>query len=374
MPSGIGHIIIGLAILIPILYYTDGKFNKKVAAVFLINNWIGPDSAQAFGFLEDIVFLDFHWLIPFLIWAIPLALVFSFMSRFSIRRTKHFFTVVDDLKREVSWKNAYLLCVSGGVIHTIADAIFRHETYNSTIKLLDNVIQPKLGELYHLASYEQDVGALQAIPFIIMITVLILAVYIVERNYKDILIIYAIICGLTLLLAFGFGDKIIGEEYDIAVIILATIFILIPIMLLFYVEKDVRKNPIEIREKTIIQPEIGLKIIFVFLLIIGAGFLLLGIYALSISPVNNFLDINADLFIFLSYIVISVGALMIFSAIGLILKLRIGRFIAMAISAFLIPLVYPLLIFYFLCRNDVKTLFNKNDNNKISNNGENKKK
>ncbi len=359
MPTGLGHIIISLAILIPIIYYTDGEFNKKVAAIFLINNWIGPDSAQAYGFLEDLTGIDFHWFIPFLIWAIPLALFFSYFSRFSIKRTKHFFEIVDDGRRELNWKNSYLLCVSGGLLHTIADAIFRHDTHDSTIKLLDNVLQPHLGDLYHIASYGVEVGALQILPFIIMFIVVLLAVYIVEQEYKDVLIIYAIISGLTLLLAFTFGDKIIGEEYGVAVVILATVFILLPIILLFHVEKDVKKNPTSAPESARIDAKLGIKLVGITSIVVSVVFLALGILIFMSSPTENFLDLNEGLFVLLGFVILIVGGLMMVGAIGLFLKINACRNIMMFACAVTTIFIYPLVIFYYLCQNDIKALFKK---------------
>ena len=129
MPEA-AHYIIGMSILIPLFYITDGKFNKKVAIIFLINNWIGPDLGQVYSKLfgiEDAVGIDFHWFIPFMFFAIPMGYFYSYMSRFSVTKTsgaKGFLTIKDDVSKDVSWRNAYLLCLSGGLLHTIADAIF----------------------------------------------------------------------------------------------------------------------------------------------------------------------------------------------------------------------------------------------------------
>ncbi|MHA1291835.1 MAG: hypothetical protein ACTSQJ_04100 [Promethearchaeota archaeon] len=361
MPSGLGHFIVGFAILIPIIYYTDGEFNKKVAAIFLINNWVGPDSAQAYFFLEPLIGIDFHWFIPFLIWAIPLALFFSYFSRFSVKKTEKFFTIVDDGIREVNWKNSYLLCVSGGLLHTITDAIFRHNTYDSTIKLLNNVLEPKLGELYYIASYGTEVGILQILPFVIMLIIIFLAVYIVEQEYKDILIVYIIIGGITLLLTFSFGDKIIGEEYDIAVFILASVFILLPIILLFYVEKDVKNNPVSApAAPPRLKAELGLKIISISLLTISICFLALGIVIITnITNFSNLLDINYDLVMLIGFLILFAAIFMLLGAIGLFLKNYICRYIIMFACALMAVFIFPLVIFYYLCQEDVKSLFNK---------------
>src|SRR6056297_1780268 len=158
MPEA-GHFVLGLSILLPVFYLTDGKFNKKVAVVFLLNNWLGPDLGQVYSKLfqlEDLTGLDFHWFIPFMLFAVPLAYFYSYFSRFSVERRNSFLKIVDDGKRDISWRNAYLLCLSGGLLHTIADAIFRKQVYNSTIKILDDFIQPDIGDLFGLATYGLD--------------------------------------------------------------------------------------------------------------------------------------------------------------------------------------------------------------------------
>ena len=193
MPE-VGHIFIAMSILIPVFYLTDNKFNKKVAVIFLLSNWIGPDHGQIFSKLfnlEDLTGLDFHWFIPFLLWSIPLAYCYSYFSRFSVKKTERFFTITDDGKRDVNWKNAYLLCMSGGLLHTIADAYFRHDVYDSTIKFLDDVIQPKIGELNQLASIGIDVGVSHIIlTYFIAIIVVFAVLYLLDKDFKHIFIFF----------------------------------------------------------------------------------------------------------------------------------------------------------------------------------------
>lgn len=357
MPTGLGHFIIGLAILIPIIYYTDGKFNNKVAAIFLINNWIGPDAGQAYKFLEDLTGIDFHWYLPFLILALPMALFFSYFSRFSLKKTERFFSIIDDGRREVNWKNAYLLCVSGGALHTIADAIFRHRTYDSTIKIFNHFIEPELGELYFIASYGTEVGILQAVPFIVMLLVIFFAVYILDHDWKQVLLIYAIIGAFTISFALIFGDKVIGEEYDVALTILSTAFILVPLLLLFYVEKDVNTNPTPMIEEPRIRAELGLKIIILISLTIGSILSVLGILVIVSPSLLDFLDISGALISLLSILVLSVGLIMIIGAFGLLFRINFARYLLMVVTSILFIFIFPLFIFYFLCQDNVKSLF-----------------
>jgi hypothetical protein len=352
-----GHFIIGFSIIIPILYFSDGKFNKKVAAIFIINNWIGPDSAQAYGFLEDLIGLDFHWFIPYLIWAIPLALFFSYLSRFSVERTERYFKFVDDGKRDINWKNSYLLCVSGGLLHTITDAIFRHDMYNSTLKLLDDFLQPKLGELNHLASYGIDVGGLQIISYLILVVITLLAVFIVDRDLRSLLIFFGIFCGITLALVFTFGDKIVGEEYDVAVVILSVLFIFAPLMLLFYVDKSVRNNPTIALEKPRIDAKLGLKVVGSISLLLSAVFLAVGIIAIVNPSLVNFVDISDELFSLLGIVITIASIVMVINSVGLFLKVDVSRKILIITYSVFTIFIYPLVIILYLCQDDVKALF-----------------
>ena len=97
----------GLCILIPILYYTKNvnQFSYKIAFIFLVNNIFGPDCVALF------FITPFHNILGFLILAIPLSLVFSYSSRFSLVKSDEMLPlkVVDDEIREVNWKNSYWL-------------------------------------------------------------------------------------------------------------------------------------------------------------------------------------------------------------------------------------------------------------------------
>ena len=94
----------------------------------------------------------------------------------------------DDGKRDVNWKNAYLLCISGGLLHTFADAFFRHNIYDSTIKILDGIIEPEIGELNQLAFFGIDVGVSHVVlTYFIAILVVFIALYLLDKDFKKIL-------------------------------------------------------------------------------------------------------------------------------------------------------------------------------------------
>ncbi|MGV9173200.1 MAG: hypothetical protein ACOC44_14125 [Promethearchaeia archaeon] len=356
-----GHFIIGLSIIIPIIYLTDGKFNKKVAIIFLLNNWLGPDHGQVFSkllSLEELTGLDFHWFLPFLLWAIPLAYFYSYFSRFSVKRTDNFFALSDEKRREVSWKNAYLLCISGGLLHTIADAFFRHRVYDSTIKILNGVIKPEIGELNNLAYFGIDIGVSHILlTYFIAIFVVFFGLYILDKEFKKVFLFYTVYVAVIFCITFFF----VGSEYDTAVVILSVSFILLPLMLLFYVDKEVTRNPTSIKKEPRIEAEKGLKIIGAISLFLATIFILFGL-ALLVSPgILSSLEIAEVFIIVLGIFVSSVGCIMAIGAIGLFLRKNVCRKILMGASLLMLILIYPLFIFFYIAQDDVKALFRKRD-------------
>jgi hypothetical protein len=352
-----GHFFLAISILILIFYITDGKFNKKVAVIFVLSNWIGPDNAQVFSKLlnlEDLIGIDIHWFIPFLLWAVLLACFYSYFSRFSVKKTERFFTISDDGKRDVNWKNAYLLCVSGGLLHTFTDALFRHDVFDSTIKFLDGVIEPKIGELNQLAFFGIDVGALHIIlTYLIALSVVFILLYLLDKDFKKILFFYILYTVVVFFITLFF----VGSEYDTSVIILTVTFIVVPLMLLSYVDKDVRKKPTTIKETPRIDAQLGLKVAGGISLILSLGLLTLGILAIAKPSILDSLDVGEEIIIAGGILVAILGFIMLLGSIGLILRKNIGRIIIMvALSATLI-LVFPLFIMLYLAQDDVKALF-----------------
>ncbi|MHA1148968.1 MAG: hypothetical protein ACTSR8_12080 [Promethearchaeota archaeon] len=362
MPE-VGHFVIGLSILIPIFYLTDGKFNKKVAIIFLMNNWIGPDHGQIFTKLlnlEKFVGLDFHWFLPFLLWAIPLAYFYSYMSRFSMERSERFLKLVDDGKREVSWKNSYLLSISGGLIHTLADTIFRHQTYNSTLKILNHVIEPKMGELYALAGFGVDIGVIHILfTYAIAIFVVFFGLYILDKNFKKVFGFFSV----YLIIVFFITLFFVGSEYDTAVIILSAAFIVLPLMLLFYVEKDVRNNPTIMKEFSKINAEKGLKLTGLISFLISLTLLIFASVVLVNPDLLSSLEIDSLIIITLAILLIIIAGVMMLGSIGLFLKMIISRKIILFTTLVMFILIYPLFIFFYLNQEDIKLLFKKEGEN-----------
>lgn len=353
MPE-LAHFIISFSIIIPILYFTGDKFNYKVAAIFIINNWIGPDSAQAYKFLP----VDFHYLLPFFIWAMPLALFYSFLSRFSIKRYKHFFKLVDDGKREVSWRNAYLLCVAAGLIHTISDTLFRN---NLKIKFLEGVFEPTLFDVHRYGFIlEIDLPILQMISYIIFIALTLLTVYIVDRDFKDILVFFITLSGMIILIIFLLGEDVVGGEYDAGATVFSLIFIFIPLMLLLYVAKDVNENPTVAPESPLIEANLGLKIVGIISLLLATLLLLLGILGVvAPSVLQVLLDFSEKSFFYLGIVFLLFSGIAFFGAIGLFFQINLCRYFTMFICLVMTIFVYPLVIMLYLSKDNVKVLFDR---------------
>ncbi len=360
MPE-VGHFIIAFSILIPVFYLTDSKFNKKVAVIFVLCNWIGPDHAQIFGKLfnlEDLIGLDFHWFIPFLLWAIPLAYFYSYFSRFSVKKTEHFYTIADDGKRDVNWKNAYLLCISGGLLHTIADAFFRHNMYDSTIKFLNEWIEPQLGELNQLAAFGIDVGVLHVVlTYFIAIIVVFTAMYLLDKDFKKVMLFTTI----YFIAAFFITLFFVGEEYDTAVIILSVTFIIIPLMLLFYVDKNVRNKPTIVNESPRLNTDLSLKIIGITTLLLSVLLLIGGILITAKPSILDSLEIGEEFILALGILLSIVGGVLLFGSIGIFKRIKLCRTIIMVATCAMLLLVYPLFILFYLAQDDVKAQFTRKE-------------
>jgi len=213
-----GHFVIAMSIIIPIYYFNKEKFNYKIAIIFVLNNWIGPDTAQAYFFLP----FDFHYLIPYLFWALPMAFFYSYISRFSIKYKNHKFHIVDDKQKVLNWRNAYLLMVSGGILHTVSDTIFRS---NLKFKFIENIFEPRLPEIQNYGlGLGLDFGAVHLLGYLFLIFISFLIFFFFNRNLKDMLLFYSSYIIIVIVSILLLGDDLAGEEFDIGVIFFALIY------------------------------------------------------------------------------------------------------------------------------------------------------
>ena len=366
-----GHFIVGLSIIIPLYFFNREKFDHKVAAIFIISNWIGPDSAQAYFFLKwdfQTFEWDFHYLLPFAIWGVLLAFFFSYVSRFSVVRSEKFIRIQDDLKKTLNWKNAYFLVLSGGIIHTITDTLTRS---NFKIKFFDTFFEPTL---FDVQSWGTDLGIqgkqVQLIAYLIMIILTFLLLFIFHQKPRDVLIYFISLILIILIGGLAISDGFLGGEYDIGTVFFSILFIFTPFMLLMYVFNDVHKQSTEVTtEKQNEEPIHRVKKLYVvsgIVLLVTGLVLALGVLSfLKTDFIIDALNFDEIVYTILGITLICIGSLGMFSGVGLMLKLNIARYVTMVLFSFLLIFVFPLAIVFYLAQNDVKVLFVKEEKKKI---------
>jgi len=371
MPT-FGHIFYGLCLLLPILYFAREKFNYKVALLFLINQIYGP----------DIVFLffdtPFHSILGFAILAIPLALVYSYASRFSLQRSEAGFPLKfeDGGIREIKWRNAYLLTVAGGISHFFIDHFFHFaqtmEIWSwPPVTITYNDMLEWGGPIYHIFN------PLMVLGEIIVVVALLLAFWYLRTGYKETAKVFALISILSfsimLLGAAGIDGltAVFGGERELAVFCFATLYILVPLMILMYVARNISDHPNQVPDQARIPRARHLKVVAAISMIIGAFFLLYGTLAIMIS--DTLAGIITDLggmstpadVAFLGWYYGTWGAILLVGSIGLFFRNRICRYLAITASLYFIILGFPLAIALFLCEKDVKILFTSSPVGKI---------
>ena len=362
---GTGHIIYGLAIIIPILYFTKDtrNFSYKAAFIFLANNYIGPDAAQIF------IGLPFHSMIGFIMFAIPLSLFYSYFSRFSLKKTKSgkWFEWEDEGIREVNWKNAYCLTVAGGISHFFIDQFYH---FGESMFLWPDVTVShtqllELGDpnIYHVFT------ALSLIGYIITLVLIIFSYYTMRKGYKETFIMFLLASVLTMVLIFTAGIETFSGEREPGVIIHTFIYVLTPMFLLFYAARDIDVNPNKTPDVPKVSRTLILKIIGIFTILFALVFLvvaLIGLFspdiiisilasAMGQSRAND-IALSIPLF---ATIILLIAILLLLGGIGLFLKNNYSRLLVISIFSILIILAFPFAIVLFLNEKEVKEMFDR---------------
>ena len=362
MPT-FGHVFYGLCLLIPILYLTKNEdgFNYKIAFIFLVNNIFGPD-AVALLFITP-----FHSILGFLIYAIPLSLVFSYVSRFSLTESgKKFFPLkfIDEGIREVKWKNAYCVTAAGGISHFFIDQFGHWEKAMHIWPGIDITHDQMLawgGTAYH--SYTP----LMIIGNIIVITTLLLSLYFLSKGPKKSFIALLIATVVIVTLMLLVSTLIVNGEREFFVIVFATVYILIPLSLLMYAARDVKDNPNENPDVPKIKRTKLLYIVSIISIFIALFFIAYAYFAITNSetlasmiddPVQSDAELAASL-VFIGYFFLVISVILLFGSIGLLFKINFCRYIVICISSYLLIFGFPLAIAFFLCEKDVKAIFGK---------------
>ena len=365
---GISHLAFGLILVIPFMLFAKEKFNYKVAAIFILNNWVGPDSYWAWKFIP----FEMHALLGFMLWAIPLALFYSYLSRFSFGWSGRFFTVVDDGKREVNLRNSYILCVAGGTLHLLLDSLFHggstgfhifpsemqtffQDTFGITL------VNPNLADInsWFTATYGFP-DVLILFGFLSMLTVALLMLYFIRRELKVVLIFLFTLVAFILLSQILLGWNTFHEN-EFAATFYTFFFIFLPLIAFAYVMNDVNKNPREPSEPRVSGTTL-LRFMAILTLIIGAGFFIVGLSPFLAPSLMAGLFVDwftlGDLLI-IGPVVMVIAGLGVVSGVGLLLKNNYCRYYAMFLAVLLWFFVFPLAIALALSRSDVKELFEK---------------
>lgn len=366
MPT-FGHVFYGLCLLIPIFYYTRNKFSYKVAFIFFANNLYGP----------DIVFLffdtPFHCILGFAIIALPLALVYSYSSRFALKRSEKGFPLkfVDEGISKVKWRNAYLLTIAGGTSHFFIDQFFHfHESMQIWWWPEINITYDQMlswgGELYHVFD------PLMVIGEIIVVVSILLSLYYFRKGYKETFKAFAIVSGIVLVImllgAFGIGNltTVFGGERELAVLLFGTVYILFPLFLLMYVARDVEDNPIKTPDEVKIERGKLLKIVATLSTVLAIFFILYGTMAIFLADTLTGLieDLTGITYAgtalgvtFLGFYYGTIGGILLVGSIGLFLKNNFCRYLAIGASSYFFILGFPLAIALFLCEEGIKNMF-----------------
>ncbi len=352
---GLAHLVVGMFVVIPLMYMARERLHYKVALIFALNFWNGPDSFHGWSFLP---LIEGHELFGYLIWAVPLALYYSYLSRFGVQKTERFFKIVDDGKRDVSWRNSYLLCLGGGLFHEHVDNFFHMGTHDIEITPWQSV--PFDTFLQWGVPKTVISPDLIIIGFVVMIVVSLLMIYFLSKNVKQQLIFCLAVAGMTILFYFTIGTLYTGGELETQAIWYNFFYLFVPLACLAYVARDVFEHPTEFRSKPFpLSKEAILKMCAAFVIVFGVIFLTLSLIVLTVG-----LDLVGDFFtpaglVFVAVFVLIISMLGIVSGIGLFLKNDYCRHLAIFFCILLYFFAFPFAISLFLCEKEVKKMFTR---------------
>jgi len=355
---GISHLIFGLMIVIPLMYFAKEKFNYKVATIFVLNNWIGPDSYWPYRWIP----LEMHALLGFLVWAIPLSLFYSYLSRFSFSTSKWFFSVKDDGKRDVSWKNSYIVCVAGATFHNVIDMLFHGPPYGIDLFPSEfGIPNPNLGDLdaWGTISYGYS-EVLIVVGYVSMITMSLLIIYFLRKRVKDVLVFLVLAACFVILSQVLLGWETFGER-ELSATSYSFCFIFLPLMGFAYVLNHVNNHPTKPSEP-LISKETAHMLVAIIALILAGGFLFLGLspfFAPSIPDALIGGYLSAEAIQIVGIIVSAIATIGVIGAIGLFFKNKICRYFVIFVCIPLWFFVFPFAIVLFLSRDDIKEMYFK---------------
>ncbi|MFW9937985.1 MAG: hypothetical protein ACFFD5_10070 [Candidatus Thorarchaeota archaeon] len=360
MPT-FGHIFYGFCLLIPLLYYTKNRFNYKVAIIFFINNLWGPDLVNLF------FITPFHSILGFLILAVPYSLIWTYSSRFSLVKSEKGFPLKfeDTGVREVNWKNSYCLVAAGGISHFFIDQFFHNELeMNLWDSLWFDIKIPHTDILGWTWVPQHTLSPLYLIGDAIAVFTLLLSFYFLRKGYKDTFKLFLISTGLSLFLMLVVSPLVYYGEREFAVMFEIALYIFLPLMLLLYVGKNVEEHPRENPDVPKIKRETALKVVSLISICFAVFMLLYALIALLMADLVASLyggstseDILSITIMGFYYLVIATALLV--GSIGVIFKVNICRYLAIAAASYFIVFGFPIAIAFFLCESEVKAMFRK---------------
>ena len=353
------HIFYGLCILIPIMYYTRDKFNYKVAIIFLANNYIGPDAAQIF------IGLPFHSILGFLIFAIPLSLFYTYFSRFTIKKTDSYIRLKfeDEGIREVKWRNAYLITVAGGISHFFIDQFYHWDTEMRIwpgFTISHDEMLSWGGSAYHV------VDPLMLIGWAIILATIMLSLYVLKKGSKETFKMFLGVTTLSIILMILLTINVFGAEREWGGIVHCTIYVFIPLFLLFYAARDVEENPNTTPDVPKIDRNKHITYISLVSCLISAIFLAVGLIgflspSIIAEPLADKLggDLNAIAasIQLLGVVIICISGALLVGTAGLFFRNNTCRYIVIALYSILWIFALPYAVALFLCEKEVKEIF-----------------
>jgi hypothetical protein len=353
MPS-IGHLVYGIALMIPFLAFSNDKITKKAATIFVITNYIGPDSSYVYIFLP----WNAHALIGYLFWAIIIAFCYSYFSRFTILKEGKSLKIIDEGKRDIRWRGSYLLCVAGGICHHFIDMIF-HKGFTF------HIWEDYRFSLQDMHDWEDAFGYYHSKSPIVLVSMgiillLILAIwYVFTKDYKDVVMFFVCITiglGLGLWVTKG----VIYAEFEIGTTFFTLIWVFIPNVFVVWAIKDAQQHPPEEKEsKFTAQQKILLVSLIIFIVAIGV----IGIAVYLMNNPNVILNLvpslEASLITIGAIILIIFSSMLIVLAILLFKKKNIARKSSILLLWLTWPLVIPTMLAFVLCETAVVAEFQK---------------
>nr|MDO8115525.1 hypothetical protein [Candidatus Sigynarchaeota archaeon] len=180
---------------------------------------MGPDAAHVYWNWG-------HSLLGFTLFAIPLSLFYSYMSRFSLRKSGRFVDLFDDGIRAVNWKNAFYATVAGGISHRMIDFLFHAGHHQGLSPWFDLT----LDDLVAWAP------AGRITPWIVLDMALIIFMilggwYALRDGFTKAVKFLLIMTGVFVLAAAVSLLEVTGGESDLGVIFFAFVYILVPLLL-----------------------------------------------------------------------------------------------------------------------------------------------